>query len=360
MTAAPTQAVSEGLTLGDVRRSFSPACYQRSRLQALGWLLAGAVLYGAALAAVFVADAPGLKAIAGSVAGLAVAFLFIWAHDAAHGALFGSTRWSEVLGTAAMLPSLQVYRLWVFGHNRVHHGFTSLSSIDWIWRPLTPAEYAGRSRWRRAVYRVERHPAGCGLHYLLRVWWYGMVRFRPDRPARHQRSYRWSKLGTLAFATVLSVVAYRFAGGWVGIVTALVLPFLVFNHVIAFVIYLHHTHPQVPFFLDRTAWSPTIGQLACSTVIRSNRVVETLTLNILIHAPHHVDTRIPFYRLKQAYDDLGGPYGAQVFEYRLRWATVRRIFRHCQLYDFESMTWYRFRDVGSIPAPPREPIAVGG
>ena len=95
-----------------------------------------------------------------------------------------------------------------------------------------------------------------------------------------------------------------------------------FDSVIAFVVYLHHTHPQVPFFRDRSAWSPTIGQLACSTVIRSNRLVEAFTLNIFIPS-HHVDGRIRFYLFKQAYDDLAACYGGHVREYRLKWTAVR-------------------------------------
>ena len=51
------------------------------------------------------------------------------ADDAAHGALFTSEGVSEVLGTLAMAPSLNLYRLWVYGHNKVHHGFTSLTSL---------------------------------------------------------------------------------------------------------------------------------------------------------------------------------------------------------------------------------------
>lgn len=341
----------ESVPLGAVRAVFSPAVHRRSRARALGGLLVDLVLYGAGLAGVFMVDTPVARLLFGLFTGLGVACLFIWAHDAAHGSLFRSDRWSELLGTAAMLPSLQMYRLWVLGHNRVHHGFTSLSPVDWIWRPLTPEEYLHRSWWGRVVYRLERHPAGCGLHYLLRVWWPGMVRFRPAGPARRLGTYRTSKLATLAWVIVLSALAYRHAGGVSGVVAALVLPFVVFNYVIALVVYLHHTHPQVPFFLDRRAWRPTIGQLACTTVVRSNRLVETLTHNILIHTPHHVDSRIPYYRLKGAYADLCPVYGGFVQEYRLRWRTVRTIFRTCQLYEYDTRTWRRFRDLREQAQP---------
>ena len=87
-------------------------------------------------------------------------------------------------GTAFMLPSMNMYRLWSHGHNRVHHGFTSYTPVDWIWRPLTPEAYAAKSRWGRVLYRLERSPFTCALHYLLRVWWPGMVMYRPDKHSR--------------------------------------------------------------------------------------------------------------------------------------------------------------------------------
>jgi omega-6 fatty acid desaturase (delta-12 desaturase) len=81
-----------------------------------------------------------------------------------------SAEWTaELLGTVLMLPSMNMYRLWSHGHNRVHHGFTSYTPVDWIWRSLTPELYAAKSRWGRAVYRLGRNPLTCALPYLLRV-----------------------------------------------------------------------------------------------------------------------------------------------------------------------------------------------
>jgi omega-6 fatty acid desaturase (delta-12 desaturase) len=230
----------------------------------------------------------------------------------------------------------------------VHHGFTSFTPIDWIWRPMTPAEYAASSRWRRVTYRLERSPYTCALHYLLRVWWPGMVRFRPDPGSRDRGMVALDKWITLGFALALSLVAYRFAGGIPGILAAVVLPFIVFNYFIALFVYLHHTHPDVPYFDHRPEWSNTIGQVYCSIVVRCSRVSEMLIHNIMIHVPHHVEPRIPFYRLKRAYADLRREYGEFIHEYRFRWSTVRMIFRRCKLYDFDKQVWYSFREAAAL------------
>ena len=326
------------LTLGAVRSAFSPECYRRSTPRALLALGVDLVLYAALVAAAIAVANPLLTVGFAVLAGFAVAFLFVWGHDAAHGALFESDRWSEVLGTLAMLPSLNMYRLWVFGHNKVHHGFTSLSTIDWIWRPWTVEEYQAASRWSRLVYRLERRPLTCALHYLLRVWWPGMVRFRPDPRARRVRGVGLSKMVSAGYAVSLGGLAWWLSGPLTAVVVVVV-PFVVFTWFIAFFVYLHHTHPDVAFYDDRREWSALDGQLRSSITIRCNPVWEHLTHHILVHTPHHVDTRIPFHRLARASADLAAAHGSEVTTYRFRWRTIGHIFRTCKLYDFDDHRW---------------------
>ncbi len=336
--------------LTTVRTAISPVCYRRSQVRNFAWLGFDFAIYLAAMWAVFAVESAWLKLAFGLVAGCGVAVMFIWAHDAAHGALFQSKLVAEVLGTISMLPSFNMYRLWSHGHNRVHHGFTSYTPIDWVWRPLTPAEYAALGRWRRFIYRLERTPYTCALHYLLKVWWPGMVRFRPDPKFRERHLFTFNKALTLVFAIVFCLVAYRFAGGIVGVVAAVVLPWIVFNYFIALFVFLHHTHPDVPFFDNRQEWSNSIGQVYCSIVVRCSRLSELLTHNIMIHVPHHVDPHIPFYRLKRAYADLERSYAAFIHEYRFRWSTVRRIFRRCKLYDYDLKRWYSLPEAAALTA----------
>lgn len=342
------------VSLGDVRRRFSPTVYDRSVARALAWWVVDLGIYAGLLTAVFLVDNPFLKLGLGVLTGLSVACCFVWAHDAAHGTLFAGkdSRLAEVLGTTLMLPSMNMYRLWQFGHNRVHHGFTSLSTIDWIWRPLTPAEYAALSPWRRFLYRRQRSLPTCGLHYLVEVWWKGMVRFAPEPGTRGRRGLLASKAITGLFALGLSVAAAVFGGGLMGVAAAVVVPFLVFTYVIALVVYLHHTHPERPFFNARDEWRASIAQVHCSTVIHLSPLSDALLHHIFVHVPHHVDMRIPFYRLPRAWDDLRPEYGDLVKEYRFRWSTVAGIFARCKLFDFDEQRWYTFGDAAAVGAPP--------
>ena len=349
------------IKLTTVRKALSENSFKRSAARTFGAFAFDLVLYLAFMWGVFALDAWWAKLLCGLGAGCAVAFMFVWAHDAAHGALFESDWTAEILGTLFMLPSLNMYRLWCHGHNRVHHGFTSFTPVDWIWRPLTPAEYAKAPWYTKLVYRAERTPWGCALHYINKVWWPGMVMYQPDKKSRERLGYNVHKIITLAFAGAMGWLAWRFAGGVVGMLAALVIPFVVFNYFIAFFVYLNHTHPDVPYFDHRPEWSNTIGQVYCSIVWRCSRISEMLIHNILIHVPHHVEPRIPFYRLKSAYQELRKEYGQYMHEYDLRFSTVAMVFNRCKLYDYENKVWYSYQEAKAYLAARTQPqVAAQG
>ena len=143
---------------------------------------------------------------------------------------------------------------------------------------------------------------------------------------------------------MMSVLGYFFAGGLVGTVAAVFLPFIVFNYFIAIIVYLHHTHPDIPFFDIKNEWSHSVSALYCSTIVRCSRVSRVLLHNIMIHIPHHLDPRIPFYNLPKAHKALKEKYGEYFHEYRFNWRYLLTIFKQCKLYDFENKLWMTFKE----------------
>lgn len=331
--------------LSKIRKSINPIAYKKSMFKTFFWFTLDLVFYLLTMYGVFVTQSIPLKLIFGILAGIATSSMFVWAHDAAHGSLFKNRVISEILGTLFMLPSLNMYRLWSYGHNRIHHGFTSYSPLDWIWRPLTISEYRELSNIRRFFYRIERNLYGCGLHYIYKVWWPKMVMFMPeDFTTKKKLGMIANKMITVVFAIAISVVFYSH-GGFISVLSALIVPFVVFNYVISLVVYLHHTHPDIPFFDERNEWNFTIGALYCTTVIRTNWLIEKITHDILIHTPHHVDIRIPFYRLKPAFKSIQVNYNQYLHEYRLNIQILKHIFKSCKLYDYKNHVWYTFNQV---------------
>lgn len=326
------------------RSSIPKECYKQSHMKALFWYFFDLMLFLLGVFLVILNVNVELQLLGGLIAGIATAMMFVWAHDAAHGALFKDNKISEVLGTIAMLPSLNIYRMWAFGHNKVHHGFASFSPIDWIWRPLTCSEYQSLSTFQRLLYRIERCFFTCAFHYLRRIWWEQMVCFNPGKEKEQCQYYRHGKLVVLFYALMMSILAYVFSGGIIGIFAAVILPFIVFNYFIAIIVYLHHTHPDIPFFDLKNEWSHSVGALYCSTIIHCSKISRVLLHNIMIHIPHHLDPRIPFYHLPQAHKALKAKYGEYFHEYQFKLRYVLSIFKKCKLYDFENKMWMTFKE----------------
>lgn len=269
--------------------------------------------------------------------GMVISSLFIWSHDAAHGALMPKTK-VGFWGKLAMFPSGQIYDLWVLGHNRIHHGFTGLVEMDWIWKPLSPQEYQQLSKFQKWNYRMERHPLMTFWTYTRRVWFPGMVLFHGlDKDVRKQ------KLELVLFFTIASLIAYLM-GGFTAILMAVILPFLLFQGTIGMVVYLNHTHPQTRFHKTRESWDMGTAQLHDSVTWRCRPWAEFWLHNILIHTPHHVDTRIPFYHLEFALEYLKQTYPETVIEERFSWHKISQYFKTCQLFDYEKQQWETFPD----------------
>lgn len=330
----PRKQMSEKLSV--IRESIPDRLRERKPWKTWHPLARDALLYcvGFALACLgFPWNVPG-----GILTGMAVAALFIWAHDAAHGALMPASP-ARLWGTLAMLPSGHMYALWIPGHNRVHHGFTSLVDMDWIWRPWSPAEYAAASSMRRLEYRLERFPLMTFWTYTRRVWWPGMVVFRGL-----SREIRRDKAFVALFFLGAGGLAYAL-GGFAAVWWAVLFPFLFFQGTIGLVVYLNHTDRYTEFFDSRATWNHAWAQLHHSVTWRCRPWAESWLHNILVHTPHHVDTRIPFYHLPEAFTALKGAYPDAVLERRFTWSVAWGVFLDCQLYDYTHKRWVRFSEM---------------
>ncbi len=325
----------KNVKLSEVRSYISKECYERSFFKIYFWLLIDIAVFSSGMAMVFMFNNILLKLLGGFIAGRGTMMLFVWGHDSAHGALFKSKSVGLFWGQLTMLPSLHSCSLWQLGHNKVHHGFTSFSPIDWIWKPLQPEEYLALSSWGRFCYRIERNFYTHAFHYINQVWLKKMMLYN---------GALLEKIYVLVYFLTMSALCYLYAGGVIGVLTGVVLPVMIFMYGISFIVYVHHTHPDIPFFFDKS-WNKTIGMLYCTTIIKESRFIRYLSHNIKIHTPHHIDPRIPFYNLHRAYLDLKVKYGKYIHEYDFTWSKAKSIFSKCNVYDIKNQKWLSFKEL---------------
>jgi len=321
-------------------------CYERSTAKGLALVARGVALYLVAVALLAVVHTWWLVPFLWAFAGLAVAGLFVLGHDAAHGALFDSKRMNRSIGRALMLPSLHVYESWVLGHNRVHHGHTLRQGMDFVWHPVTVEEYRAMPRWKRVRHRVEWSCLGSGCYYVREVWWNKMIMFAS--PERYRGSIRKDKrfLAVTACLVLFGTAAVGAVTG--GLPDALwlptklfIVPFLCFAWLIGFTVYVHHIAPDIRWWSRRT-WTSFAGQVEGTTVLAIPRILNVFLNNIFVHVPHHVDVRIPCYKLPAAAAAIKDAFPDAVQYDRLQLGDYLATTKACKLYDFEAQRWLRY------------------
>src|SRR5215510_12697618 len=169
--------------LASVIGSLPKECYENPTWKGLAYVARDAAIYLAVVAALIATDSWLLIPL-WLLAGLAISALFILGHDAAHGSLFSSSRLNYLVGQACMLPSLHIFEMWCYGHNRIHHGHTTREEMDYVWHPATPADYASMSPVCKLAHRLKWSALGGGVYYLWDIWWRQMILFQAPEKMR--------------------------------------------------------------------------------------------------------------------------------------------------------------------------------
>jgi omega-6 fatty acid desaturase (delta-12 desaturase) len=345
-----------------VIRAWLAPLVHRTTLRGLLLLALDWSLFALLLVATVWLQSPWAKALAGLAAGFMIGRLFIIGHDACHQSYTPHRRLNRWLGRIAFIPSLTPYSLWEVGHNVVHHGYTNLKGVDFVWAPLTLDEYRALSPARRVLERIYRSGWGPWLYYLIEMWWLKM--FFPSK--RHMGTRRaefvWDGLFALAVAAA-----------WVGVlvwaaqatqqsvalllVTGFLIPFLFWNAMIGFVVYVHHTHTRVHWHADKVAWSQAAPFVSTTVHLTFPWRIGALMHHIMEHTAHHVDMGIPLYQLQPAQrlleDTLPGRIVVQPFSWRWYFQTAR----DCKLYDFSRACWTDFQGRPTGPVAPALALA---
>jgi acyl-lipid omega-6 desaturase (Delta-12 desaturase) len=312
------------------------------------------LLFAAALAASIVLTSPWLKLGCGLLQGLIISRLFILGHDACHQSLTPHRRLNRIVGRLALLPSLTPYSLWEVGHNVVHHGYTNLKGVDFVWSPSTRAEYLAMSAGARFMERLYRSGWAPGLYYVVEIWWKRL--FFPS--ARHMATRRSVFLADsfLVAAFGLAWVALLVGAAWATnqsplwlLATGAMLPLAVWFAMIGFVVYVHHTHREVAWHTERSAWARAQPFVSTTVHLQFRSGIGALLHHIMEHTAHHVDMSIPFFDLCRAQARLETMLPGRIIvqPFSLRWYFTTA--RCCKLYDFERNAWTDFKGQPTAP-----------
>lgn len=109
-----------------------------------------------------------------------------------------------------------------------------------------------------------------------------------------------------------------------------------------FTIFLHHTNPEVAWFLVRDEWAKNETQL-CSTVHAQFLIpFDSFFHHIYQHTAHHLDVCIPFYNLRDAQFCIEMAFAEKIVSEKLSFKKFLEVTRKCKLYDYEIHCWTDF------------------
>lgn len=253
-----------------------------------------------------------LRGLGSLLTGLLIVRLFVIYHDYQHNAIFrGSRLAGSVLNLYGYLM-LTPPSIWKHSHDHHHRNNSQLSGSDVGSFPiLTIADYRAASWQTRLWYRAVRHPLVLIFGYLT-VFAYLMC----IRPLLHAPRQHWDAAFSLcAHACIIASLLW-----FTDLPTALfvfVVPTWIATTLGAYMFYVQHNFPGVRLRAIE-GWSYCEAALNSSSYLKMGRVMNWLTGNIGYHHVHHLNAKIPFYRLPEAMAGLPRLQTPQTISLRIR------------------------------------------
>jgi omega-6 fatty acid desaturase (delta-12 desaturase) len=226
--------------------------------------------------------------------------LFIIQHDSGHGAFFRRRVINDWVGRCLGVLTQTPYYVWRRSH-ATHHatsGNLDKRGIGDI-NVLTVAEYLALPGYRRFFYRIYRHPVtifGLGPAYIF------LLRNRvPPGISRADGRFWISAMGTNAALVGLVGALIYFMGVREFLLVQIPIT-LVAGSLGVWLFYVQHQFEQT-LWTEGAAWKSDAAALHGSSYYDLPRVLAWCTANIGVHHVHHLNSRIPFYRLPQVLSD---------------------------------------------------------
>ncbi len=291
------ETASEPLSQSELDRELliaSREFAQESRLRSWWHLLSTlvAILVCASVAAV--SENLVVRSFASLLTGLTIVRMFIIYHDFQHHAIFRNSKLANVIlflyGNLMLTPP----SAWKHSHDYHHHHNSRLFGKDTGTFPImTTANYAKASKATQLIYRIMRHPLVIVFGYFP-VFLYGMCidPFRRD-PRRH-----WDAV-TAILIHIGFIAGCAWTLGWTATLFAFLIPTWVATVSGTYLFYIQHNFPGAKM-RDGDEWSYTNAALQSSSYLELGPVMHWLTGNIGFHHVHHLNAKIPFYRLPEA------------------------------------------------------------
>ena len=263
--------------------------------------------------------------------------LFMIQHDCGHGSYFKSRAWQDRIGFCIGVLTLTPYQYWkrCHAHHHAHSGDLDYGELGEI-KTLTVNEFKALSRFEQFKYRLYRNPFV--LFLLGPIWQFVIIqRFAVGIP-ENWISERWSVVKTnFAIAGVIVVMSLIVG---IDVFLMIQLPITIFASALGvWLFYVQHQFDE-GYYRQHVEWSYVEGALLGSSHLVLPRPLQWLTASIGLHHIHHLNHRIPNYKLQEVFEEV--PQMQQATKIRV-WDTWNLIF--LTLWDEDRRRLIRFSEL---------------
>lgn len=224
--------------------------------------------------------------------------MFIIYHDYQHHAILQKSKLASYIMQAFGVFILAPQNIWKRSHDH-HHAHNSKLTMTGIgsYPTISKQRFLGLSKKDKMVYLVNRHPLTILFGYFtLFLYWLNIKSFIQS-PSKHADSFV-----ALVFHGIIGWLIYRYFG-FATYMCSWFLPFFIAFAIGSYLFYSQHNFPGA-IFRENQDWKYAEAALESTSFMVMNPVMNWFTGEIGYHHVHHLNSRIPFYRLRETMEAM--------------------------------------------------------
>ena len=237
-----------------------------------------------------------LKLACSILAGFVIVRLFVIYHDHQHKAILDKSPLATFIFTLFGFYVLAPTGIWSASHDYHHKNNCKLFSASIGSYPIyTKHKFDGLSAGEKRHYLFIRHPLTILFGYIF-TFMYGMcIKSMINRFSKNIDSFV-----ALIIHVTYQVSVFYFLG-WQTWILLCAIPHFISGAMGSYLFYAQHNFPTVTF-VGNEEWTYEGAALDSSSFMKLNPLMHWFTANIGYHHIHHMNSRIPFYRLPEVWD----------------------------------------------------------
>lgn len=222
--------------------------------------------------------------------------VFIFFHDCSHSSYVKSKRAMNILGTVFGILVFTSFKRWKKEHNYHHRtvGNIDKRGVGDVWT-MTVDEYNESSTLKKLGYRLYRNPF---VLFIVGPFYVFVISERFPRNLKtggEWINYLITNIGILAI-----IMAVTFTVGFKYYLLIQLPIIFIAASLGVWLFYVQHQYEDV-YWENSLKWSITDAALKGSSVYKLPRILNWFTGSIGYHNIHHLNARVPNYRLKKLF-----------------------------------------------------------